>query len=1038
VSLSPFAYSLPTTLSPTQTLTLIGLPLLIAAALWRVGPGEPPVAQPEFSRPTVQRPVVTIPPMVDITHHAGLFTSHLQGSDPLKAITESYGAGVCLFDADGDGRLDILQVAGSGENRYFGRHAWWSRPTHPLLYLNLGANRFREVGATAGLTQPLWGMGCAAADLDNDGDTDLYITTLDQDHLYRNEGDGTFVDISLDAGLGATGWSSSVAIADYDGDGLLDLYVVGYLRFSQGALAYERGSGFEASRDYRFAADLYDGSPNRLLHNLGGLRFEDRAQALHLDNPSGRGQSARWHDLDGDRRPDLLVANSAGSPNRIWLNRLPEGFVEQSLPHPLISNLDTPEMLILDLDNDREAEYLLVSGDARPNQLFSAKPPYGNLTRPWGLADEPLLGQFTQAMVAGDLNNDGWLDLAQANGLLTPDTLAPRLTQAQGNTLLLNRAGRGFDSLPLDTARAPASSRAVVTADLDQNGSLELLFANNNSAPQLLSSGDPDGAWVEFDLRATRGNRDAIGARLDLRIGAQWQRREVELAGHLGHAPLRQHFGLGTAKRIDELLVTWRDGTTSRYTDLAVNQLYRLEDTGQATPIAPPATHAIPPLPPLFNDPRHARSAWGWLLDDPARGAAAAAALAQAWDDLDAREQLLKIASEHPGYSGLRTLIDGLSEARAPLRRLAVEGLAQYESEFAAPWLLARFSDPDAEVRCALAEAYRHFYREEEALTLRKYQALPELIRLLDDPRPSVRMCTIAALAEAENHRAVVPLIAHLHDRDAEVSRAAAQALGSVREGEAIPALEGVLDEATAPTALRVAAMGALRRLSAAPGDELLERLLIATPEEGRDPLASTLLCDTEAGLLFGQASIVASLQRHTLAAPSTCQSEGLPRVTSQTDDASLQAVAQSASPALTAALNEPAPLPETLLSALFHSPRPWARLAWRNRLLSEAAPLADRRYLLQLAAANPADPVVRWSLVKLMVEPDGSLWSDLLDYPHALPLEALRPLLEQVYLQPTRPESQRYAAISALMRLDPTRARTLLTPITERAPAHE
>lgn len=179
----------------------------------------------------------------DRTWESGLMFSHQQGDEHLAGIDESLGSGACAADFNNDGYVDLFLVNGSGQTRYYGKAYWWQQAEGNALFLNEGG-RFRNATEESGLVRTIWGMGCLAVDLDNDGNTDLLVTGKDGNLLYRNSGAGRFVDVTADAGFAGDGWATSAAAADFNRDGLLDLYVGQFVDFEKGKKTFEANSQF--------------------------------------------------------------------------------------------------------------------------------------------------------------------------------------------------------------------------------------------------------------------------------------------------------------------------------------------------------------------------------------------------------------------------------------------------------------------------------------------------------------------------------------------------------------------------------------------------------------------------------------------------------------------------------------------------------------------------------------------------------------------------------------------------------------------------
>ncbi len=166
----------------------------------------------------------------DVAEKAGLRAINVSGGTQKNYVLEVNGSGACWFDYNNDGYVDLYVVNGSTLEALQGKKP---RPESSHLYRNNGNGTFTEVTKAAHLEGTGWGFGCVAADYDNDGNTDLFVTNFGANNLYHNNGDGTFTDLAAKAGVGGGNvWHTGAAFADYDGDGLVDLYVAGYLDFN--------------------------------------------------------------------------------------------------------------------------------------------------------------------------------------------------------------------------------------------------------------------------------------------------------------------------------------------------------------------------------------------------------------------------------------------------------------------------------------------------------------------------------------------------------------------------------------------------------------------------------------------------------------------------------------------------------------------------------------------------------------------------------------------------------------------------------------
>ena len=221
---------------------------------------------------------------VDASLERGVDFVHDVGRVGTYFMPESLASGGAFFDYDGDGDLDIYLI--NGEDR---EKSGPDKPTN-RLYQQQSDGHFVDVTAASGLGDPRFGMGVAVADIDNDGDLDVYVSNYGLDRLFRNNGDGTFADITDQAGIANPAWGTSAGFFDYDADGWLDLMVTNYVDYYPGAIC-EDDSG---QRDYCGPKD-FEGTVDRLFHNRGlqagsgDVAFEDVTVQAGIATATGRG-----------------------------------------------------------------------------------------------------------------------------------------------------------------------------------------------------------------------------------------------------------------------------------------------------------------------------------------------------------------------------------------------------------------------------------------------------------------------------------------------------------------------------------------------------------------------------------------------------------------------------------------------------------------------------------------------------------------------------------------------------------------------------
>ncbi|MGD8897441.1 MAG: VCBS repeat-containing protein, partial [Acidobacteriota bacterium] len=270
-------------------------------------------------------PPASLPTFTEKTAEAGITFSRSFGDHHLSNIVEGTGSGVCVFDYDGDGRLDLYFPNGRWEHTVSdNRGRDLVGKLQNALYRNEGGWRFTDVTAEAGVPGKGFAFGCSAADYDADGDLDLYVLSYGPNELYRNEGDGTFTDVSEASGLADPLWSLNAPWFDYDGDGDLDVFVTNYLEYDEGKFrSYYAAAGYPGPLSY-------SGVPCILYRNNGDGTFTDVTKEAGLWNPGGRAMSSVATDLNNDGLLDIYVANDS-MENYYYENKGDGTFEEKSL-----------------------------------------------------------------------------------------------------------------------------------------------------------------------------------------------------------------------------------------------------------------------------------------------------------------------------------------------------------------------------------------------------------------------------------------------------------------------------------------------------------------------------------------------------------------------------------------------------------------------------------------------------------------------------------------------------------------------------------
>jgi hypothetical protein len=534
---------------------------------------------------------------VDVAAAAGLHMKFTSGNETRKKyVIEANGSGVAFRDYDNDGFLDIFLVNGSRLEGFGG-----GAPPPNYLYRNEGNGHFRDVTKKAGLDHAGWGNGVCAADVDNDGNLDLYVTYWGTNVLYRNNGDGTFSDATSRAGVGGPGnlWSTGCTFLDYDRDGHVDLLVTRYIDFrpektpAPGAFPFCTWKGAPV---YCGPRGLPFGSIT-LYHNRGDGTFED------VSEESGIRQVKDFYaftavaaDLDGDGWTDIYVACDS-TPSLYFRNNRDGTFRELATEAGIAYSEHGAEQAgmavsVSDFDNDGRLDILKTNFTGDYPNLYRniRKSFFSDVAVKAGLGVNPNYVVWGSGMV--DLDNDGWKDIFQVTGHVYPEVQSIDPTELyKGPRLVYRNLGNGkFEDVSAMSGPAVArvsSSRGAAFGDFDNDGDIDVLIMNMHEAPSLLRN-DLKNAnhWLKVRLQGTRSNRAAIGATVNVRAGKLSQTEPVlSQSSFLSHNDLRLHFGLGVVARVDGITVRWPSGDVEEFPGAAADCLVLLvEGSGRTQP----------------------------------------------------------------------------------------------------------------------------------------------------------------------------------------------------------------------------------------------------------------------------------------------------------------------------------------------------------------------------------------------------------------------------------------------------------------------
>ena len=544
--------------------------------------------QTQLTAPMAARSgVIEIPTVrfTDITAQSGISFIHNNGAYGDKLLPETMGGGVAFFDLDGDGDQDLLFVNSS----YWPDHVPdGKKSATAALYANDGKGHFTDITAGSGLDVPIYGMGVAIGDFDNDGKPDVFLTGVGGNRLFRNEGSGKFRDITASAGVGGStnNWSTSAAWIDYDNDGKLDLFVCNYVRWSK-QIDFEVGYTLVGvGRAYGQPMN-FEGAFPYLYHNDGDGHFSDVSapSGVQVKNsvtgvPVSKGLGVAPVDLNNDGWIDLIVANDTVQ-NFVFTNAHDGTFREigafsgvafdsfgnargaMGIDAAHYRNDDALGVAIGNFANEMTALYV-----ARGNRaLFTDE----SITEGIGPASRLLL-KF--GIFFFDYDLDGRLDVLTANGHLEEEINKVQKSQSyrQPAQLFWNAgvAGSLFVSVPSEKAGTdlfkPIVGRGSTYADIDGDGDLDVVLTQVGGPPLLLRNDQElKHHWLRLKLAGQKNNRDAIGARVKARVGGKTLLRQVmPTKSYLSQSELPVTIGLGSSDRVESLEVIWPGGAVQK------------------------------------------------------------------------------------------------------------------------------------------------------------------------------------------------------------------------------------------------------------------------------------------------------------------------------------------------------------------------------------------------------------------------------------------------------------------------------------------
>jgi hypothetical protein len=579
--------------------------------------------------------------LTDVTNLAGIHFHHVNGAEGKKYMPETMGSGCAFVDYDNDGWQDLLLINGepwssvsafrrAGKRANAASRLNASLPTM-ALYHNDGAGRFQDVTRSVGLDVPMYGMGAAVGDWDNDGFDDLAITALGGVYLFHNQGGRRFRLVTNPMGKAGReenappedvrptqsrvpasapdlsrppssplsllpslpgGWPTSAAWLDYDRDGLLDLFVCHYVRWTPATDVFWSVDGVHKSYT---TPEKYPGESCRLYHNLGRGRFSDVTDHARIRSTRSKALGVAVCDYDADGWPDLLVSNDT-EPTMVYHNQGDGTFQEVATELGVaVAESGKPKAgMGVDTGDDQNngSETFLLTNFAGEQISLYRKDSTGQYLDDAapagvGLPSQLYLG-FGGLFFDADL--DGWLDLFVTNGHVMDD-IERRDTgvkYAEPPLLFRNDGQAHYVNISPASGRAlmlPQVGRGAAYGDYDNDGRTDLLLTANGGPARLLrNETEPVNGWLKLQLTGSPSNRNAIGARVIVRAGGRIMTECVKSgSSYLSASDRRLNFGLGAAARAESVEIQWPTGAVQSLGPVARNRWLHITEGRSGT-----------------------------------------------------------------------------------------------------------------------------------------------------------------------------------------------------------------------------------------------------------------------------------------------------------------------------------------------------------------------------------------------------------------------------------------------------------------------
>jgi hypothetical protein len=530
--------------------------------------------------------------LVEVAAQAGIQFRHNSGAHGGKLLPETLGSGCAFLDYDRDGWQDVLLINGMNWGADSPSHK--SERSTLRLYRNNRNGTFADVTQRAGLDIPMYGMGVAVGDYNNDGFPDILVTCVGENKLFKNSGKGHFIDVTDASGLGGRqGFSTSALWFDFDRDGLLDLFVCNYVKWSPERDVF---CSLDGKHKSYCTPEAYRGATCWLFRNRGNGTFEDVTAKSGIFDSSSKSLGVAMFDYDQDGWPDLFVANDT-QPNKLYRNQRDATFKDVAVEAGVAFSTEGKARAgmgvdTVDLDGSGSAGIAITNFDNEMVGLYKplGKGVYQDIAVQAGVGT-PSMNTLGFGCVFFDANLDGLPDLAVANGHIdeTVRNIRGNVGYAQAPQLFLNTGHDSFRDVAADIGgdfSRPRVGRGLCYGDFDRDGDLDLLMTMNNGPACLFRNDQSSGnKSIRFRLVGTKSNRDAIGATVRVFGNGTSQSRMVKTgSSYLSQSELPVTFGLGRRDGIERVVIEWPSGRTEDYKNLAAGRAYECVEAKGITP----------------------------------------------------------------------------------------------------------------------------------------------------------------------------------------------------------------------------------------------------------------------------------------------------------------------------------------------------------------------------------------------------------------------------------------------------------------------